>query len=101
MSYTATFFLGAKAHFRGKASVHPVLYVEPDGENRPGHITFQLDSELSTDEQLKVADWFAKAVTAWRDEIAVRADQQRTTADELEAARKEIARLKAEAGEAS
>ncbi|MFB7082780.1 hypothetical protein [Streptomyces sp. NPDC056308] len=78
-----------------------MLYVEPDGEHRPGYITFQLDSKLSIDEQLEIADRFAKAVTSWRDEIAARADQQRTAADELEAARAKIARLKAEAGEAS
>ncbi|MCX4849786.1 hypothetical protein [Streptomyces sp. NBC_00893] len=100
-AYTATFFLGMKAHFRGNTSVHPVFYVEPDGEHRPGYLTFQLDSKLSVDEQLKVADRFAQAVTAWRDEIAARADQQRTAADELDAAREEIARLKAEAGETS
>ncbi|MFB6717628.1 hypothetical protein [Streptomyces sp. NPDC056358] len=75
--------------------------MEPDGEHRPGYITFQLDSKLSIDEQLEIADRFAKAVTSWRDEIAARADQQRTAADELEAARAKIARLKAEAGEAS
>lgn len=78
-----------------------MLYVEPDGEHRPGYITFQLDSKLSIDEQLEIADRFAKAVTSWRDEIAARADQQRSAADELEAARAKIARLKAEAGEAS
>ncbi|MFE6684635.1 hypothetical protein [Streptomyces sp. NPDC057729] len=75
--------------------------MEPDGEHRPGYITFQLDSKLSIDEQLEIADRFAKAVTSWRDEIAARVDQQRTAADELEAARAKIARLKAEAGEAS
>ncbi|MFD7622078.1 hypothetical protein [Streptomyces sp. NPDC059802] len=96
-TYSATFFLGTKAHFRGNTSVHPVFYVEPDGKHRPGHITFQHGSELSIDEQLEIADRFAKAATAWRDEIAARADQQRTAADELEAARSEIARLKAEA----
>ncbi|MFD6022995.1 hypothetical protein ACFWGL_41730 [Streptomyces sp. NPDC060286] len=57
--------------------------MEPDGEHRPGYITFQLDSKLSIDEQLEIADRFAKAVTSWRDEIAARADQQRTAADEL------------------
>lgn len=96
-AYTATFFLGMKAHFRGNTSVVPVFYVEPDGKHAPGYITFQLDSELSVDEHLKVADRFAEAVTAWRDEIAARADQQRTAADELEAARDEIACLKAAA----
>ncbi|MCX5158138.1 hypothetical protein OOK39_02330 [Streptomyces sp. NBC_00264] len=96
-AYTATFFLGMKAHFRGNTSVHPVFYVEPDGEHRPGYLTFQLDSKLSVDEQLEIADRFATAVTAWRDEIAARADQQRTATDELNAARAEIARLKAEA----
>lgn len=96
-AFTATFFLGTKTHVRGNASVNPVLYVEPDGEHRPGYITFQLDSKLSIDEQLKVAARFATAVAAWRDEIALRADQQRTATDELEAARAEIARLKAKA----
>ena len=101
MSYSATFFLGTKTHIRGHALVHPALYVEPDGEHRPGYVTFQLVSELSIDEQLEVADRFAAAVAAWRDEIAAQAEQQRTATDELEAARAEIARLKAAAGEES
>lgn len=98
-AFTATFFLGPKTHVRGNTSVHPVLYVEPDGEHRPGYVTFQIDSKLSVDEQLKIAERFAAAVGEWRDGIAARAAQERTAADELAAAREEIARLKAEAGE--
>lgn len=100
MSYfTATFFLNAKTHVRGSASVHPVLYVEPDGEHQPGYVTFQIDSKLSIDEQLAIAERLAAGVASWRDGIAARAEQERTAADELATARAEIARLKAEAGE--
>jgi hypothetical protein len=95
--FTATFFLGKPSHFRATLSVSPVFYVEPDGEHRAGYVTFQLDSKLSIDEQLKVVDRFAKAAAAWRDDIAARATRERTAVDELEAARAEIARLKAEA----
>jgi hypothetical protein len=103
MSYSLTFFIGEKTHVRGSASVNPVLYVEPDGHHGPGYITFQLDSKLSIDEQLKVADRFANSVAAWRDELAARVEQERTAVNELAAAREEIARLKAERedGEAS
>lgn len=94
----ATFFLGPKSHVRGSGSL-PVLYVEPDGQHQGVLVAFHLDAKLSADEQLKVANQFAKAVTAWRDELASLADQQRTAVDELAAAREEIARLKAEAGE--
>ncbi|MFF8297683.1 hypothetical protein ACF07M_20115 [Streptomyces globisporus] len=98
-AFTATFFLGTKTNIRGNASVHPVLYVEPDGEHRPGYVTFQIDAKLSVDEQLAIAERFAAAVGAWRDGIAARAEQERTATDELAAARAEIARLKAEAGD--
>ncbi|MFJ9037898.1 hypothetical protein ACIRF8_15060 [Streptomyces sp. NPDC102406] len=102
-AFTATFFLGRTTHVRGNASVHPVLYVEPEGQHRSGYVTFQIDAKLSIDEQLEIADRFAKAVTAWRDDLAARADQQRTAVDELAEARAEIARLKAqrEDGDAS
>lgn len=100
-AFTATYFLGTKTHVRGNTSVHPVLYVEPDGEHRPGYVTFQIDSKLSVDEQLAIAERFAAAVAGWRDGIAERAEQERTATDELTAARAEIARLKAEQEEAS
>lgn len=100
-SYTATFFLGTRTHVRGNASVHPVLYVEPDGQHHPGYITFQIDSKLTVEEQLNVAERFVAGVAAWRDGIAARADQERTASDELAKAREEIARLKAEAGESA
>ena len=98
-AFTATFFLGTKTHVRGNVSVHPVLYVEPDGEHRPGYVTFQIDPKLGVDEQLKIAEQFAAAVGTWRDGIAARAERERTATDELATARAEIARLKAEAGE--
>ncbi|MFJ6143082.1 hypothetical protein ACIQH7_05750 [Streptomyces anulatus] len=99
-AFTATFFLGKKTHVRGSASVHPVLYVEPDGQHLPGYVSFQIDSKLSVDEQLAIAERFASAVAGWRDGIAERAARERTAADELAAAREEIAHLKAEQQEA-
>ncbi|MGW6741728.1 hypothetical protein ACWGDX_13535 [Streptomyces sp. NPDC055025] len=98
-SFTATYFLDKKSDFRGNSSVHPVFYVEPNGEHRNGYITLQIDANLSADEQLKIADRLADAAGAWRDGLAARADSERTAADELAEAHAEIARLKAEAGE--
>ncbi|MGW2594837.1 hypothetical protein ACWCXC_31855 [Streptomyces sp. NPDC001515] len=99
MSYSATYFVNAATHVRGNASARPVLYVEPDGQHQSGYVTFQIDSKLPVDEQLAIADHFAAATAAWRDKIAARVEQERTATDELEAARAEIARLKAEVGE--
>ncbi|MEU2484043.1 hypothetical protein ABZ593_05445 [Streptomyces sp. NPDC012617] len=93
--YTATFFVDTKTHVRSSAIAHPTFYVEPAGNG--GYITFQMDSKLSADERLDLADKFASAAVAWRDQIAAQADEQRTATDELAAARAEIARLKAAA----
>ncbi len=56
-------------------------------------------SDTPIEQQLAVADRVLREVQRWRDGIAEYADRQRTAADELETARAEIARLKAEAGE--
>ncbi|MFE9949349.1 hypothetical protein ACFYRJ_17660 [Streptomyces sp. NPDC005531] len=98
-SYNATFFLSPQAQARGDVAVHPVLYVEPDGRYGAGHIVLQMPSELTQEERVKIAEQFLEGVTKWRDEIVGYANQQRTATDELAAAREEIARLKAEAGE--
>lgn len=100
-SYNATFFLAAEANAHGNASVYPVLYIEPDGRYGGGRIVFQIPAELAPDEQVKVAERILAGVTGWRDEIVAKVKGERTAADELEAARAEIARLKTEAGEAS
>lgn len=50
----------------------------------------------SADDQLVIADRVLAGVQRWRDGIAGAAEEQRTAADELAAAREEIARLKAE-----
>ncbi|WP_405944691.1 hypothetical protein [Streptomyces sp. NBC_00932] len=100
-SYNATFFIGAKTHVRNATSVHPVLYVEPDGQYGSGCVVFQIDSKLNADEQLAVVDRFATAVTEWRDGVKSRVESERTAVKELTEARAEIERLKAEAGETS
>jgi hypothetical protein len=48
------------------------------------------------EQQLAVADRVLAGVQRWRDGIAECIEKQRTAADELAAAREEIARLKAE-----
>lgn len=98
MSYNATWFLSNKASFRSSASVGPVFYIESDGM-AAGSISLQMKGGLTLDEQLRIADRFMAEVTRWHDGLASRVAQERTAVDELAAARAEIARLKAEAGE--
>lgn len=94
-TFSATFFLEPSAHVRGHASPHPALYVQPDG-GFSGSICFQIKSNLSPDEQLKIADSILSGVQEWRDLLVEDAQRRRTAEDELAAAREEIARLKAE-----
>ncbi|MFE9398599.1 hypothetical protein [Streptomyces flavidovirens] len=98
-NYQATFFLTERSQARGSAGVHPVLYIEPDGWHGGGSVTFQMPTSLTGENRMKVAEQILAGVSKWRDEIVAYAEQQRTAADELEAARAEIARLKGEAGE--
>lgn len=56
-------------------------------------------SGMPVEQQLAVAERVLAGVQRWRDNIAEAAERRRTTEDELAAAREEIARLKAEAGE--
>ncbi|MFD3568502.1 hypothetical protein [Streptomyces sp. NPDC058667] len=100
MSFNATWFLNPKTTIRSSTTVGPVLYIEPDGMAH-GAINLQMKHDVTLDEQVQIADRFAAEVTRWRDEIAARADRERTAADELAEARAEIARLKAEAEGAS
>lgn len=51
---------------------------------------------MPVEQQLAVADRVLAGVQRWRDNIAEAAGRQRTTEDELAAARQEIERLKAE-----
>ncbi|MFF8839612.1 hypothetical protein [Streptomyces sp. NPDC015130] len=95
MSFSATWFLNPKTSVRSSAAVGPVLYIEPDG-TAYGSISLQMQGRLTLDEQVQIADRIASEVTRWRDEIAARADRERTATDELAEARAEIARLKAE-----
>ncbi|MET8404495.1 hypothetical protein [Streptomyces sp900116325] len=100
-SYNATFFLSPQTQVRGDNSVHPVLYIEPDGRYGAGYIVLQMPSELTQEERVEIAERFLEGVTKWRDGIVGHAEQQRTAVDELASAHAEIARLKAEAGEES
>ncbi|MER5312743.1 hypothetical protein ABT034_33780 [Streptomyces sp. NPDC002773] len=81
---------------RSSTAVYPVLYIEPGGMVQ-GAINLQMKSELTPGERVQIADRIASEVCRWRDEIAGRANKERTAADELAAAHAEIARLKAEA----
>lgn len=82
------------------AAPYNSLNVRPDG-NSGSDMSVQFSSHMALDEQLSIADRVLAGVQQWRDSIAEQANQQRTAADGLEAARTEIARLKAEAGEAA
>jgi len=98
-SYQVTFFLEPRTNVRGSGMPNPVLYVEPDGWHGPGSISLQIPQHISAEDRVRIAEEFLKGVTAWRDTVVSEVKRQRTAVDELEAARAEIARLKAEAGE--
>ena len=97
-AYSHTYFLDGKLDVTGTTAVAPVLYVEPDGRHRGPHVSFHIDSKLTAEEQADIADCFARAVASWAAELRANADKQRTTADELAAAKAEIERLRAEQG---
>ncbi|MFC8272323.1 hypothetical protein ACFUJR_07225 [Streptomyces sp. NPDC057271] len=71
------------------------------GRHSGNELQMLFRSEMPIEQQLAVADRVLAGVQQWRDGIAEYAERQRTAADELAAAHAEIARLKAEAGEAS
>ncbi|MEU4348267.1 hypothetical protein [Streptomyces sp. NPDC023838] len=72
------------------------LRLRPSRDPRANELQMMFPSGMRVDEQLAVADRVLAGVQRWRDQIAEVADRQRTAADELAAAREEIARLKAE-----
>ncbi|MFJ2259520.1 hypothetical protein ACIOKD_14460 [Streptomyces sp. NPDC087844] len=94
-SFTATWFLENDATATGSSAPNAALYVRP-GTSFRGAVSFQMGSELSADEQLKIADSILRGVQQWRDQLAEDAQRGRTAEEELAAAREEIARLKAE-----
>ncbi|MFE0088822.1 hypothetical protein [Streptomyces sp. NPDC059016] len=98
-AYNLAVFLEPSTHVRGSAVPCPVLYIEPDGQHGAGYIALQIRNKVSAEDQVKIAESVLKGVTAWRDSIVEHFQRERTAADELAAARAEIARLKAEAGE--
>ncbi|KIQ67017.1 hypothetical protein TR51_06395 [Kitasatospora griseola] len=71
------------------------LYIHPNGM-AGDQFTIYRRKDVSDAEMLAVADRVLSAVQRWRDRIAEHTEQNRTTADELAAARAEIARLKGE-----
>ena len=89
----------------GTANAHmpPLATLSLRPSERPdcNELSMTFPSGMPIEDQLAVADRVLASVQRWRDGIAEYADQHRTAADELEAARAEIARLKAEAGEES
>jgi len=95
-TYNLTIFLEPNTSVRGSAAPNAVLYVEPDGQHRAGYITFQIPNHCTPEEHVLIAEAFLKGVTAWRDTIVGRVEQERTAMDELAEARAEIARLKGE-----
>lgn len=95
-AYNLTVFLEPRAQVRGTGAPNPVLYIEPDGWHRPGCITLQIPGKCSAEDRVRIAEAFLEGVTAWRNTIVADVERQRTAADELEAARAEIVRLKSE-----
>lgn len=91
--YSATFFVDQHSRFRGAAAAHPAFYIEPASS---GYLTFQVESDLTAEEQLQVAERLVGAAAAWRDQLAERLEKARTAVDELAEAHAEIARLKSE-----
>lgn len=75
------------------------LSLRPSDRADCNELSMAFPSEMPIKDQLAVANRVLAEVQRWRDGIAEYADQQRTAADELEAARAEIARLKAEVEE--
>lgn len=63
-------------------------------------VTLQFPHGMSMDDQVKVAESLLSGVQRWRDDVVRIAEQRRTAVDELAEAHAEIARLKAEGGEA-
>ena len=91
----AKFLPEANASTHGSGVPHPVLYVQPDG-GRCGSINLQMKADMTVDEQVKLAASILRGVQQWYDRLVEDAQRRRTAEDELAAARKEIARLKAE-----
>ncbi|RSN13786.1 hypothetical protein DMH25_08340 [Streptomyces sp. WAC 01325] len=96
MSYfNAAFFLDKSFSVNSSGTPNAALHITPDA-NEGGYVTFQIEDKLPIDDQVKVAETLLKGVQRWRDQLVESAQRQRTTEDELAAAREEIARLKAE-----
>lgn len=77
------------------------LTLHPRGLYQGEELQVQFPNGTTPELKLAIADRVLAEVQRWRDGIAERADEERTAATELEVARAEIARLKAEAGEES
>lgn len=72
------------------------LALRPSNRATATELQMLFKSEMPVEQQLAVADRVLAGVQRWRDGIAEAAERRRTTEDELAAARKEIAQLKAE-----
>jgi hypothetical protein len=72
------------------------LSLRPSSDSRSTELQMLFHSGTPIEQQLAVADRVLAGVQRWRDGIADYANRESTAADELAAAREEIARLKAE-----
>ncbi|MEU3386341.1 hypothetical protein [Streptomyces albidoflavus] len=100
-AYSHTYFIDGRTQYRSFTAVNAALMVEPDGIYAPSSVSFQIGGDLTPAEKAEVAERFAVAVTSWATELRAQADGERTTADELAAAKAEIERLRAEQGGAA
>ncbi|MFI1324587.1 hypothetical protein ACH4TI_15260 [Streptomyces rochei] len=94
-----TIFWESRAEVRSGVPPLASLYIDPAGMSDGAHMSLLFGNEMTLSEQVVIADRVLAGVQRWRDGIAEAADRQRTTEDELAAARAEIARLKGETDE--
>jgi len=95
MTMRATAFWTDQAHVSTGVGRAPQLNIQPEGEHRGTDMDINFRLHTTPEQALAIADKVLAGVQKWRDQIAADAERERTAADELEAARAEIARLKA------
>jgi hypothetical protein len=91
-----TVFWARDTEVRSTPALGGSLYIDPAGMGGNHSMTFMFGRDARIADQVVIAERVLAGVQRWRDGIVEYADQQRTAEDELNAAREEIARLKAE-----
>ncbi|MFG3311812.1 hypothetical protein ACGF0C_07610 [Streptomyces albidoflavus] len=86
-----------EGHIELWGSTDGTLYLHP-GSIAGDQITLIPPTDMTPEQMLTVADRVLTGVQRWRDTVAEHVERERTTADELAAAKAEIERLRAEQG---